>query len=101
MVREISAQSGPAAVLKVPIRLQCTEQSGFERDEQLREVVSRVVDLGAHGIANEIVLRVGDDLMDGLPRCVRVHLGIEVVRFKDDRHAVMDMNDGRRCRLGE
>lgn len=81
--------------------MQDFEASGFERDKQLWEVVARVVDPGAHGVAGELVQRVGDDLLDGRSGCVRVHPGIEVFRFEDDRHAVMDMNDGRRCRLGE
>ncbi len=64
-------------------RLRGAEASGFEGHERFREVVARVVDLGAHGVADEVVPRVGDDLLDGWPGCVRVQPGIKVFGLED------------------
>ena len=75
--------------------------TGVARKACVWEVVARVVDPGAHGVAGELVQRVGYDLLDVRPRCVRVQPGVEVFGRDDHGHAVMDMNDARRCRLGE
>lgn len=69
-------------------------RSGIEGLQQVCEVVAGVVDLGAHGMADEIHVRVGDDLLDGLPMCFRVQPSIEVLRLENDGHAVMSSSCG-------